>query len=119
MKFTKSLLVAAAVSSLMATSTLANDALVKKGEKIFKTKTLGNCIACHDVNGKPDVTAQGPGSMGPKLQLLSYWPEKQLYDKVYDPYETNPISQMPAFGKAGWLSDAEIKAVVAYLKTVQ
>ena len=28
----------------------------------------------------------------------------------------NPISQMPAFGKNGWLSDAEIKAVIAYLK---
>ena len=118
MKLTKSLFAAVVVCGLTATSTLANDALVKKGEKIFKTKTLGNCIACHDVNGKADIKAMGPGSMGPKLSLLSYWPEKQLYDKVYDPYKTNPISQMPAFGKAGWLSDADIKAVVAYLKTI-
>jgi len=25
---------------------------------------------------------------------------------------------MPAFGKTGWLNDSEIKAVVAYLKTI-
>lgn len=38
--------------------------------------------------------------------------------KIYDPNTTNPISTMPAFGKNGWLSDDEIKAVIAYLKTI-
>jgi sulfur-oxidizing protein SoxX len=28
-------------------------------------------------------------------------------------------SAMPAFGATGWLSDSEIKAVVAYLKTIK
>lgn len=117
MKIVKKLLVASAISSLAVTGLLASDdAMVKKGEKIFMTKKLGNCIACHDVNGKG---LDGPGSMGPKLQALQYWPDEALYQKVYDPYETNPISQMPAFGKNGWLSDGEIKALVAYLKTVQ
>lgn len=116
MKLIKNLVVATAISGLALTSSIANDDLVKKGEKIFTTKTLGNCIACHDANGK---SLDGPGSMGPKLQALQYWPEQALYDKVYNPYTTNPISQMPAFGKSGWLSDEEIKAVVAYLKTIQ
>ncbi len=79
------------------------------------TKNLGNCIACHDINGKK---LDGPGSMGPKLTALQYWPDEALYEKVYNPYTTNPISQMPAFGKSGWLSDTEIKAVVAFLKTI-
>lgn len=118
MKFVKSLLVAATVSSIAVTSSLANDALVKEGEKIFKTKKLGNCVACHAVNGKENINAMGPGSMGPKLQYLSAWPDQALYDKIYNPYTTNPISAMPAFGKNGWLNDAEIKALVAYLKTV-
>lgn len=118
MKFVKSLLVAATISGLAATSSLANDALVKKGEKVFKTKKLGNCIACHGANGKDDLQAMGPGSMGPKLQFLSAWPDQALYDKIYDPYTTNPISAMPAFGKNGWLDDSEIKALVAYLKTI-
>lgn len=116
MKLIKKLVVTVAICGLAITSASANSDLVKKGEKIFTTKNLGNCIACHDANGK---NIDGPGSMGPKLMALQYWPEEELYKKVYDPYTTNPISQMPAFGKTGWLSDDEIKAVVAYLKTIQ
>jgi len=115
MKLIKSLFVAAVISGLAATSSVAGDDLVKKGEKIFMTKSLGNCLACHDANGK---NIDGPGSMGPKLQYLSAWPEEALYNKIYDPYDTNPTSQMPAFGKSGWLNDGEIKALVAYLKTI-
>ncbi len=115
MKLIKSLVVATAISSLSVTGLLASEDLVKQGEKIFMTKNLGNCIACHDINGKK---LDGPGSMGPKLQYLSAWPDEALFEKVYNPYTTNPISQMPAFGKSGWLSDAEIKAVVAFLKTI-
>ena len=119
MKLAKSLLVGAALSSVLATSAfsamMSNDALVKEGEKVFNVKKIGNCLACHDVNGKNILN---PGSMGPKLQYLSAWPEKALYDKIYDPYKTNPVSKMPAFGKSGWLTDHQIKALVAYLKTV-
>ena len=115
MKLIKNILMASAVTGVLVSSTFANADLVAKGEKIFNTKNLGNCLACHAVNGK-DI--DGPGSMGPKLQYLSAWPEQALYDKIYDPYTTNPISQMPAFGKNGWLSDSEIKALVAYLKTI-
>jgi len=118
MRLDKSLLIASAVSALLSTACLADAALIAKGEKIFKTKKLGNCIACHAVNGKQNMQDMGPGSLGPKLQYLSAWPEEALYDKIYDPYTTNPVSPMPAFGKNGWLDDAEIKAVIAYLKTV-
>ncbi len=89
--------------------------MVKLGEKIFMTKKLGNCLACHAVNGKE---VDGPGSLGPKLQYLSAWPDQALYDKIYDPYTTNPISAMPPFGKNGWLDDQQIQALVAYLKTI-
>ena len=113
MKIVKNLLIASAISGLIATIGSAD--LVKEGEKIFNTKKIANCLACHAVNGK---NIDNPGSLGPKLQYLSAWPEKALYDKIYDPYTTNPISAMPAFGKNGWLDDQEIKALVAYLKTI-
>lgn len=116
MKLIKKLLLASAISSLAITGASANDSLVKKGEKIFMTKKLGNCIACHAIEGK---SLDGPGSLGPKLMALQYWPDEALYNKIYDPYTTNPISAMPAFGKNGWLSDGEIKALVAYLKTIK
>lgn len=93
-----------------------NEDLIKQGEKIFMTKDLGNCLACHDANGKK---VDGPGSLGPKLQYLSAWPEDLLYSKIYyDPNMSDPISAMPAFGRNGWLSEDEIKAVVKYLKTI-
>ncbi len=112
----KKLLIASIVATLsMGVAMGAND-LVKEGEKIFNTKKIGNCFACHAANGKK---INGPGSLGPKLQGLAMWPEKALYDKVYNPYKTNPISAMPAFGKNGVLDDHQIKAVVAYLKTIK
>ena len=115
MKLAKSLLIVSTISSLFMTASFADAKLVTQGEKIFNTKKLGNCLACHAVNGKE---INDPGSFGPKLQYLSVWPEQAIYDKIYDPYTTNPISVMPAFGKNGWLDDSEIKALVAYLKTV-
>jgi len=95
----------------------AQSDLVKEGRKIFVTKKLGNCLACHDVNGDK---IDNPGSLGPKLSGLKYWDEKMLYDTVYDIYKARgtKISAMPPFGTNGWLSDEQIKAVVAYLKTI-
>lgn len=117
MKLIKNIFIATVISGFTICSAFATDSnLVKKGEEIFMTKNKGNCLACHGIEGK---TVDGPGSMGPTLMALQYWPEQALYDKVYDPYTTNPISAMPAFGKNGWLSDDEIKAVVAYLKTIK
>jgi len=117
MNLAKNIFVVIATSGLLATSGMAGDTdLVKQGEKIFNTKKLGNCLACHAVNGKDIVN---PGSFGPKLTGLSYWPEEALYQKIYNPYTTNPVSAMPAFGKNGWLDDGQIKALVAYLKTVK
>ncbi|WP_456433692.1 sulfur oxidation c-type cytochrome SoxX [Nitratifractor sp.] len=115
---TKKLFLAAAVAAGMVITASAggNADLVKEGEKIFNTKKIGNCLACHAVNGKK---IDNPGNLGPKLQGLSVWPEQALYDKIYNPYTTNPISAMPPFGLNGVLSDHQIKAVVAYLKTIK
>ncbi len=112
----KLLVAASAMAGLLSVGAMAGNAdLVKQGEKIFNTKKIGNCLACHAVNGK---NINNPGNLGPKLQGLSAWPEQALFDKVYDPYTTNPISAMPPFGKNGVLNDEQIKAVVAYLKTI-
>jgi sulfur-oxidizing protein SoxX len=112
----KKILTSAMFLGAICTTTYAGNNLVEEGKKIFMTKKLGNCLACHAVNGEK---VDGPGSFGPKLQYLSAWPEQALYDKVYDPYTTNPISAMPAFGKNGVLSHKQIEAVVAFLKTIK
>ena len=118
-KLAKSLLIATAISGLLTTAGLADAALIAKGEKIFNGgPKAGNCLACHAVDGKK---INDPGTLGPKLVGLAYWDEKDLYDTVYDIYAARgvKISAMPAFGKTGWLDDEEIKAVVAYLKTIK
>ncbi len=114
MKQLFSLIAVAAVATVFSYGG-SNADLVKMGEKIFNDKKQGNCLACHDANGKK---IDGPGSFGPKLQYLSQWPKEALYDKIYDPYTTNPISAMPPFGKNGILSDKQINALIAYLKTI-
>ena len=115
MKLAKKLFVAATAVTIMATASSAD--MVKEGEKIFNTKKIGNCLACHAIEGKK---ISNPGSLGPKLVGLAYWDEKDLYDIVYDPYATrSKITAMPSFGKNGWLTDHQIKAVVAYLKTIK
>lgn len=117
MKFAKSLLIASAISGILTTASLADAKLIAQGEKIFNNKKGGNCLACHAVNGKK---INDPGSFGPKLTGLSYWDEKDLTAAVYDIYKARGLkhSAMPSFGKNGWLDDQEIKAVVAYLKTI-
>ena len=118
MKFVKNILTIVVVFSFILTSSYANDALIKEGDKIFNSKKIGNCFACHDIDGKE---INMPGSLGPKLTGLINYPEELLYDIVYDPYKAlvKPTSSMPAFGKNGYLSDHQIKAVVAYLKTIK
>jgi sulfur-oxidizing protein SoxX len=119
MKTIKKVFVAALAGCFLSTASFAADAnMVEEGKKIFMTKKLGNCIACHDVNG---ITMDGPGSFGPKLTGLKHWDEKTLYDTVYDIYSARglKVSPMPAFGKTGWLSDSEIKKVVAFLQTIE
>lgn len=116
MNIASKLLIATAVSGLLVVNVSA-DALADKGKKIFETNTQGNCIACHAISGK---TLDGPGSFGPVLSGLKHWPDQLIYDTIYDPGESrSKITAMPAFGKSGWLSDEEIKAVVAFLKTIE
>lgn len=116
MKVVKSLLIASAISGLAFTTASAD--LVKEGEKIFNNKNLGNCLACHAVSGK---SISDPGSLGPVLAGMKYYPDDYIYNAIYDIYAAKGIttSAMPAFGLTGVLSDHEIKALVAYLKTVE
>jgi len=116
MKVVKSLLVASAISFLAFTTASAD--LVKEGEKIFNTKKIGNCLACHAVSGK---NINNPGSLGPKLVGLKYYPDDYIYNAIYDIYAAKGITTtaMPAYGKNAVLTDHQIKALVAYLKTVE
>ena len=69
------------------------------GSEIFQQK----CVVCHGMNGS--------GGFGPRLTDLSDLSDAQLHTIVH-----NGKGQMPAL--AGQLSDAQISAVIAHVRTL-
>ena len=76
-----------------------------------------NCYACHQLT-KAELSF---GTIGPPLynfgKLRGYTPEMQKYafSKVYNSQAFSACSNMPRFGHAGILTEAQIKDVVALL----
>ena len=76
-----------------------------------------NCYACHQLS-KAELSF---GSIGPTLynfgKIRGFTPEMQkyAYSKVYNSQAFSACSNMPRFGHAGILTEAQIKDVVALL----
>jgi sulfur-oxidizing protein SoxX len=76
-----------------------------------------NCYACHQL-AKAELSF---GTIGPSLynfgKLRGYTPEMQRYawSKVYNSQAFAACSNMPRFGHAGILTEAQIRDVVALL----
>ncbi len=81
------------------------------------TPNGANCYACHQLT-KAELSF---GTIGPPLynfaKLRGYTPEMQkyAYSKVYNSQAFAACSNMPRFGHAGILTEAQIKDVVALL----
>ncbi|NAZ35685.1 sulfur oxidation c-type cytochrome SoxX [Rubellimicrobium sp. CFH 75288] len=107
------------------------------GKEVMATRSLGNCVACHQVTAMADVPFHG--DVGPSLDgVADRWSEAQLRGIVIDADRTFPDSIMPAFyktdgftrpgdgytGKAApadlppILSAQQVEDVVAYLMTL-
>ena len=82
-----------------------------------KTVSGGNCYACHE------LTAQeiSFGNIGPslkgyaKLRGNSEAVVKYTWGKLWNTHAFNACSQMPRFGDAGILTEAQLKDVMALL----
>jgi sulfur-oxidizing protein SoxX len=98
-----------------AQTALADDDLVKEGQKVAENRKKGNCFTCHAYKG-----ANMPGNIGPPLVAMkARFPDKQkLYDQIWDATKANPNSIMPPFGKHEVLSDKEIKAITEWVYTL-
>ncbi len=90
----------------------------KNGEKIIKTRKLGNCIACHALPG-----VESPGDIGPNLvevmQGFSKADRKIVTQWVRDARVYNPDTIMPPFGPNKLLTPEQIDDVVEYLFTLK
>jgi mono/diheme cytochrome c family protein len=92
---------------------LPPDATARRGQDLF----LSQCLPCHRLKGG------GAGEMGPDLgrpmNPTQYLTETGLRNIVRDPraVRTWPSQQMPGFDEAS-LPDADLDAVIAYLRTM-
>jgi L-cysteine S-thiosulfotransferase len=89
-----------------------------KGQQLaFDRNRGGGCLACHVMGPK---TLETPGNVGPDLSEIAKAgrTDQWLYNYVFDARVYNPKSVMPPWGKHGFYSEAEIKDIVAFLKTL-
>ena len=100
------------------------------GKKVFLTRTLGNCLACHQVTSLKSEDFHG--EFGPSLDgVAGRYTEAQLRLIIADPKRIFTNTVMPAFYKNDGLSRvrpefvgksiltaAQVEDVVAYLKTL-
>lgn len=77
----------------------------------------GNCYACHQM-AKSELSF---GTLGPslseygKLRNFSAEAARDTFAKIYNPQATVACSNMPRFGAHAFLTEQQIKDVVAYL----
>lgn len=83
----------------------------------FDRSRGGSCVSCH-VLGKD--TPPQPGNVGTDLSTVGATrSDDWLFNYVYDPRTYNANSIMPPWGAHGIFNVAEIKDIVAFLKTLK
>ena len=69
-----------------------------KGAEVLSKRSLGNCVACHQISALPDVAFQG--NIGPMLDGVGdRWNEAELRGIVSNAKKTYPGTMMPAYYK--------------------
>jgi L-cysteine S-thiosulfotransferase len=94
---------------------IAGDA--RKGRALFLNRAKGPCTACHLVPGEDVWPA---GNVGPDLSTLAdrKLPDGYLYQQLWDPRVTFPLTVMPPWGAQHLFTAEELVHVVAYLQTL-
>lgn len=87
-------------------------ATLEAGKKLSFTRSKGNCLACHFIEG-----GESPGTIAPPLVAMkARYPEKaKLRAQIWDSTKANPSSSMPPFGRHGILTEEEIDQVVEFI----
>ncbi len=139
----------AAFFSMLSTAAVAQDAIkldivkdeipksltgapgnAEAGKKVFLTRNLGNCLACHQVSALK--SEEFHGEFGPSLDgVAGRYSEAQLRLIVADPkrifsntvmpafYRNEGLSRVrPEFAGKSILTAAQVEDVIAFLKTL-
>ena len=86
--------------------------VLEEGKKIAFSRKLGNCLACHHIDG-----GQAGGTIGPPLIAMQVrYPDKEkLRAQIWDATVINPDSPMPPFGSHHIISDKQMDKLVEYI----
>jgi sulfur-oxidizing protein SoxX len=87
---------------------------VADGQKLAFSRSKGNCLTCHQIQG-----GDSPGNVGPPLAgMKARFPDrKQLAAIIFDETKRNPLTVMPPFGRNLILTEQEIDAIIDFLYT--
>jgi len=97
---------------MLAMAAFASAGSVEEGKKIAWDRKLGNCLACHAMQGGEQAGNIGP----PLIAMKSRFPNREaLWDRIYDAREANEGTRMPPFGVHGILTYEQIDKIVDYL----
>lgn len=90
----------------------ADESVIEQGKTIAFDRKLGNCLACHKIDG-----GDLPGNIGPPLVAMkARFPDKaKLRAQIWDSTRNNPNSMMPPFGRHEILTEAQIDKVVEFI----
>ncbi|MCP3867728.1 MAG: sulfur oxidation c-type cytochrome SoxX [Gammaproteobacteria bacterium] len=89
--------------------------VVEEGKGIAFSRSKGNCLACHMIEG-----GESPGNLGPPLiAMKARYPDKaKLRAQIWDATTVNPDSAMVPFGLHRVLTEEEIDKLVEYVWTL-
>jgi len=124
MSMTKNRLMGAAGALAAALSTLtilplpanaeeaASAEVLKEGKEIAFSRKLGNCLACHHIDG-----GQAGGTIGPPLIAMQvrFADKEKLRAQIWDATVLNPNSAMPPFGAHHIISDEQMDKLVEFI----
>jgi len=99
------------------------EALAKHGEELFQIK---GCVACHSTDGSPKIGPTFKGVFGKKETVISEGKEREIVvDEAFIKQtllhpELDRVKGFPPLmpSQQGLLTDAEIKAITAYIKSL-
>ena len=110
-----SLTAAMLFSPVFATEDTESMSSMEQGEALAFSRTKGNCLACHYVEGGELTGNYGP----PLIAMKTRFPDRDvLRAQIWDAAVKNPDTRMPPFGRNRILTEEEIDLVTDYIQSL-
>ena len=93
----------------------ADEADIAKGKELAFDRKLGNCLACHQIEGGTLAGNIGPPLVAMKARFPDF---EKLKAQISDARKANPNTIMIPFGPHAVLSGKEIDLIAKYIHTL-